>query len=385
MINKIKVSGYKCLMDVPLDFSSLNVFVGANASGKSSFLQALLLLRQSHEDDSLNSLKLTGPLYEGGLATDVLHPESKHEINITVDSSLINFKYDRDKDGAAQSRFLDRGIPTQDSALEQATLRPLFDDQFIYLNAERASPKVTYSLPPAQNNLAGKLGMHGEYTASLLADAAHNIDIAPSWESAVIKLAEAARRLEGLDLGQELKNTGGRLDLMTNIALSWIIPGATFLAEKQNETDSSTLKFIRDTEQTKTPVRATHIGFGLTYTLPIIAGALLLDDGAIMVVENPEAHLHPFSQSRIGVFLAIMASLGKQIFIETHSDHVVNGIRLAVAQGYLPHQNLKTHFFNKPLHGTTAAVTSINCDEDGYMDKWPDGFFDQIENDLSRL
>ncbi|WP_370979002.1 DUF3696 domain-containing protein [Agaribacterium sp. ZY112] len=385
MINKICVSGYKCLKNTPLNVDNLNIFVGANASGKSSFLQTLLLLRQSSQGQSIDNLKLSGPLYEGGLATDVLHPDSKHTIDISINSSKIRFKHNRDKEDATQARVFDRDTPSDDLTLENQNLTPLLGDQFIYLNAERASPKVTYGLPPTEKILAGKLGKHGEYTAALLADAESNVYIAPDWTEVATKLIEAAKDLEGLDLEQELKDSGGRLDLMTNSALKWVIPGACFLVQKQNDTDSSTLKFIRDTEKTRTAVRATHIGFGLTYTLPIITGALMLAKDSIMIVENPEAHLHPFSQSRIGVFLAIMASFGKQIFIETHSDHVVNGIRLAIAKGYLPHTQLKTHFFNKPIDGTTARVTSINCDEDGYMDQWPDGFFDQIESDLSKL
>jgi predicted ATPase len=145
------------------------------------------------------------------------------------------------------------------------------------------------------------------------------------------------------------------------------------------------LRFIRDPFHTKTSVRPTRIGFGLIYTLPIITAALALDKNGLLLVENPEAHLHPFSQSRIGVFLAMIAATGRQIFIETHSDHVLNGIRLAVRNKILPPENLLINFFERPMLESSTSITQIRTSIDGRLKPWPKGFFDQIENDLSRL
>jgi predicted ATPase len=105
----------------------------------------------------------------------------------------------------------------------------------------------------------------------------------------------------------------------------------------------------------------------------------------MLIVENPEAHLHPFSQSRIGVFLALVASTGRQIFIETHSDHVVNGIRLCVSKGFVNHDSIKFNFFDQPSNGDTANMSQISFKENGRLERWPKRFFDQIENDLSQL
>ncbi len=83
------------------------------------------------------------------------------------------------------------------------------------------------------------------------------------------------------------------------------------------------------------PLRPTNVGFGLTHALPVIVACLAAEPGTMLVVENPEAQLHPRGQVSIGRLLALTAASGVQVIIESHSDHVLNGIRLAVKDGLL--------------------------------------------------
>jgi predicted ATPase len=100
----------------------------------------------------------------------------------------------------------------------------------------------------------------------------------------------------------------------------------------------------------------------------------------MLIVENPEAHLHPAGQSRLGRFLARVAGSGVQVIVETHSDHVLNGVRLAaVADSSVPANDVIVHFFD----GDT--VLPIDLGARGDLSAWPTGFFDQIEDDLGRL
>jgi predicted ATPase len=105
----------------------------------------------------------------------------------------------------------------------------------------------------------------------------------------------------------------------------------------------------------------------------------------VLIVDSPEAHLHPRGQSRIGCFLAQAAACG-QILIETHSDHVLNGIRLAVRDGLIAPADVAIYFFecNVPDE-TRSKVLRLLVDKDGNLDLWPTGFFDQSERDLARL
>jgi predicted ATPase len=94
-------------------------------------------------------------------------------------------------------------------------------------------------------------------------------------------------------------------------------------------------------------VRPTNMGFGVSYALPIVLGALTAANGGLIIIENPEAHLHPAGQSQMGIFLARMASAGVQVIAETHSDHVLNGVRRAIGEGVLSSEDAIVHFFGE--------------------------------------
>jgi predicted ATPase len=133
--------------------------------------------------------------------------------------------------------------------------------------------------------------------------------------------------------------------------------------------------------------RATNVGFGLSYTLPILIGILSARPGGLLLIENPEAHLHPRAQVCLARMLALAAAAGVQVIVETHSDHVLNGIRLAVHDGELPAESACIHFFERRTTetGTRSVCTSPTLDGDGRLDPWPSGFFDEMEVSLARL
>ena len=385
MIEYVKIDGYKCLEDSTINCSNLTVLVGPNASGKSSVLQCQLLLRQSADKAGMiNELHLSGPLYEAGTAQDALHPASEHRIKIELKAddgvTKFSFRHDRNDESAAPKRILVAEPPTTLPRILHSK-----DRGFCYLNAERTGPRVSYPLPPDESHLSGLVGKHGEYTAAILARAANGVQI-DGWNDGLADLLSApAAQLDGIEFHEDMKNTSGRLDLVCNQLLGWVIPGAVFQTAENDLADAATLRFVRDPLNTKTSVRATHVGFGLAYTLPIITAALALRQNGLLLVENPEAHLHPFSQSRMGVFLGMVAATGRQIFVETHSDHVINGIRLAVRHGFLKPEDTRINVFSRTLGVDTASITSVEVNDMGRLTPWPDGFFDQIENDLTKL
>ena len=386
MIENILIDGYKCLKDVNINTGNLNVFVGPNASGKSSVLQALLLLRQSADKEgNVSELHLSGPLYEAGTALDALHPAAEHQIKLALKNKDINsdflFFHDRDSQSQANKRLLPAQAP-------QVLPHALYGrgKEFAYLSAERIGPRVRYPLPSDEVHLGGLVGIQGEYTAAILDRASTDGTIVDGWDEKFVSwLSSAPEKLDSLQFHNDLIDTHGRLDAVCNQVLGWILPGSEFKVEEHHQIDSATLRFIRDPRKTKTSVRATHIGFGYTYTLPIIVAALALKPGGIMLIENPEAHLHPFSQSRIGVFLAMMAATGRQILLETHSDHVINGIRLALRYEFISPTQVFINFFKPIVDGDSATVIPIGVRANGRLERWPEGFFDQIENDLSKL
>lgn len=385
MLTSLCIRGYKSLMqsaDIPT--GALNVLVGANASGKSTFLQSLLLLRQSvSKDGVLPALKLSGPLVEAGTAQDILNPESDYrivfEVGVSGKKSVYEFVHDREQEAGAKSRYMH--ATSRFMAPPQISNR---GPRFAYLNAERIGPRVTYPLPPEEFHPAGLVGMNGEYTAALLARCKGGITVR-GWPAVQEAIFNAANGLDSRDLRAVLVESDGRVDLVANEVLEWIIPGARFDADEDDGTDQASLRFFRTWGSTKTSMRATHVGFGLAYTLPILAACLTSEEDALILVENPEAHLQPFSQSRVGVFLGCIAAAGRQLFVETHSDHVINGIRLAVKQRLVSADRVKINHFEKSTEKDRSVITQIDIRDSGRLSKWPPGFFDQIEKDLSRL
>ena len=130
--------------------------------------------------------------------------------------------------------------------------------------------------------------------------------------------------------------------------------------------------------------RSVHVGFGLTQVFPIIVAALSRTEGDLLLIENPEVHLHPAGQAMMGCFLAEVAAAGVQVLIETHSDHILNGIRRAVKAGLLAPEDLAIHFF-RDRDSEGEQVISPTIDRAGNIDVWPKGFFDQFDKDMNHF
>jgi predicted ATPase len=144
---------------------------------------------------------------------------------------------------------------------------------------------------------------------------------------------------------------------------------------------------VFDTLKGKAQYRSTNVGFGITYVLPVIVALLSSSPGALVLLENPEAHLHPQGQAKVGELIARAASRGIQVVVETHSDHVLNGILIAVHAGILKPEEVNLHFFqrtNKP-DDMSSEIISPKVNRDGRLDQWPDGFFDEWDKSLERL
>jgi len=132
-------------------------------------------------------------------------------------------------------------------------------------------------------------------------------------------------------------------------------------------------------------LRPINTGFGLTQVLPIIVAALSSRQGDLLLIENPEMHLHPAGQAQMGRFLAEVTVAGVQVVIESHSDHILNGIRRAVRDDMISHRDIALHFFRQrdsSLPSQKSQVESPRLDCRDNVDYWPEGFFDQFDRDM---
>jgi len=127
-------------------------------------------------------------------------------------------------------------------------------------------------------------------------------------------------------------------DLLSNVR-AWmgeLSPGISLEVQNYPGIQKASVAYEYDTGPEKrftSLLRPTNVGFGITYAFPIVVAVLSAKTGDTLLVENPEAHLHPGGQFKIGRMLALTAAGGVQVFVETHSEHVLNGARIAVKNG----------------------------------------------------
>lgn len=173
-----------------------------------------------------------------------------------------------------------------------------------------------------------------------------------------------------------------------------ISPNVTIDVQETPDKTGYTIKYgyFMDGGKTLRNLRAENIGFGVSYTLPVIVALVSAKPGDLIIIENPEAHLHPEGQLELGNLICKVAQHGVQVVIETHSDHIENAIRVACKKFHdsngsegIDKDNVAIHFFGERTTNYSAISQSVTIDETGFLDYQPKGFFDTIENSLFEL
>lgn len=367
MITSIRLHNFKCFADELLSLAPLTVLSGINGMGKSSVIQAILLLRQSYVSGchEVSGALLNGPLVALGKAEDVLYENAQSDATVSFEIAIDNapsvvWSFDYEKNCEMLP------LNFSDGASSNISNQALFGTHFAYLKAERIGPRTSFPISDHELAKYNPLGNAGEYCAHLLARKERN-------PLEISGLAHA---------GEEVNE----LRAQTEAWLSEIGQNPRIHLQEYPKMDLVNMEFsfIRDGLPSMN-YRPTNIGFGLTYSLPIFVSILSAAPGSLILVENPEAHLHPKGQVAIGKFLALAAAHDVQIIIETHSDHVLNGIRIAVKNKTIKPDKVALHFFDRSKEEPCCAVTTPQLDGDGHLDQWPEGFFDEWEKGLAEL
>ena len=457
MLRRIGLNNFKCFERLDLPCAPLNLLCGLNGMGKSSVIQALLVLRQSFASGELQAgrLVLGGELIDLGAGSDVLFQDAEGDvIRFALDDerqkeggqsricavtgkptggtfapgmdaaarSILNQllwgeasedelsdgRFTRDyprmnpsafrralalarTDGVEKVRQSSKYFPgsivdvtwagmfrysrtgDQLTAVESAAAgsdglslwrdAPPFGGDLHYVQAERVGPRKLYPLSEVAAR-RGDLGARGEYAWNYLNDHQSDLLSADDPRSAD---APGRRLVDVVDHWLQDVSPGAHLQLEAVPAADAVLAGFTF--DRPGDVESRRH-------------RATNVGFGLSYVLPVVL-ALLAPPGALCLVENPEAHLHPRGQTRLAELATRAATAGVQVFVETHSDHFVDGVRIAVRDGLIAPADAAIHYFER--RDGRAVVSSPVIDADGRLSHWPAGFFDQHDENLARL
>lgn len=372
MLKEVKIKNFKSLKEVEINLKNLTLFTGINSSGKSSTLQVLLLIKQNFQiygsliktlELPLTSLKnifqklsINGEYLELGVGKNILYDKAENdilELQLKLTDGQVNFKSDIRESKEEESINCEMSYSKN---IEELFLQ----NNFIYLSADRIVPQSSYKYSK-ESVLRGNLGRNGEYTIHYLAE---NKNLQIPLKELQHPEANSTQLLENVDYW-----------------LSKISRGIKVIPEVNINFQQSTLQYSYGGSE-RLPQ---NIGFGVTYVLPIIVAILKAKKGDIIIIENPESHLHPAGQVEIARLCAKASEAGVQIIVETHSDHFLNGVRVAIKEKDLNNNNALVYYFSRNEEEEKTEVQEIGIDENGKINEWPRGFFDEWDIQLEKL
>lgn len=374
MIQRIEIRNFKCFEILKLPLSELTLLSGSNASGKSSLLQVLVLLHQTiRQNEWSNRLILNGDILKLGKVKDVvnnIHGRQTFVVSIITDSATHQWQFQGEREDMSMRVQYLAGLD-DDADHRHKNLAKLLPsipnvkreicdtlESLTYITAERIGPRDYY--PLEDRSIEQPVGHNGEYAISRLFSLADK---------------KVPKRLIIHDAPPNLMR-------QVEAWMRQFFPGCGLEVALIDRMNAVTLG-VRTSDATEYH-RPVNVGFGLTQVLPILVAVLSANPKDLILIENPEVHLHPAGQALMGNFLAQAASADIQIILETHSDHVLNGIRRTVRKQTLKPKQVSLHFF-RPIKLNFDQVVSPQIDSAGNLDVWPEGFFDQFDKDMNHF
>ena len=425
MIRSIKLKQFKGLRDEEFELRPLTLLSGVNGMGKSSFCQAILLIAQNgglntsiksskgrmytpkpdnrgvgpgmnrhnqfhysyveNVDEAFqteNRFNLNDELVQLGLSGDVLYQYFSNksiEIEFVVDGISLNDNQSEIPEIKLTYKFnaekLDKdylqlsSLTCEENAREFSEPNFNLVNNFFYISADRLGPQDFYQPSYEEVIINRTVGIRGEYTSQYL----------NSFGDEKIPYPQLCYpgTEEDVTIRQQVDHW-----------MSMVRPGVKVETVSSSELNLYGLRYrFRNHTELSNQFRPRNVGFGISYLLPLFVSVLGAEKPSLFIIENPESHIHPKGQAEIGRFIALAASVGHQIIVETHSDHILNGIRVAVKEQILPHDKAQFLFFRQDVQDGLSCLTAdeVTILANGKMVGRPKGFFDEYENQLSKL
>lgn len=237
-----------------------------------------------------------------------------------------------------------------------------------YLGPLRDEPKQFYPLEETADPTY--VGLRGEFTAAVLTANGDG-------------MIQYVSSKDWAEQGPSAKITEATL---TNAVLDWLqfMGVVTGLSSSDKGVSGHELRVSMDLAGEKSH-SLVHVGVGVSQVLPVLVMALIAKPETILIFEQPELHLHPKIQARLGDFLLSVSLSGRQCLVETHSEYLINRLRLKAAKDESDSvsQNIALYYVAK--EDKQASYVRVFVNEYGAIADWPEGFFDQSPREVEDI
>ena len=345
MIESIHISNFKCINSSEIKLNNLTLLTGKNSSGKSTIIQAILLVAHNISNNFKSSFfSPAAPIGTFQEAKNFILNEKTISFKIYSNNEhmVMNIQHDGDSGSHIPDSF-----------------RKLFDN---------SNEKIQY-VPAAR---VGALDLYPKFFATEISPKT-KADFAAHYFEAIKKTILPDDKI--------IDTNSYTLDTQCNYWLKKILDCEM---ETQDVVDSDYIK-IMYSHNRKRPIRPRNIGSGVSYLISILVICLSARKDDIILIENPEIHLHPSAQSSLTDFFTFISNTGVQLVIETHSDHVFNGIRKNIHKNEIKTQDVSVVFFDLDKGTGHSNPVQIEIEKNGKIANHQKGLFDQFNSDLNEL
>ncbi|RYD56267.1 MAG: DUF3696 domain-containing protein [Sphingobacteriales bacterium] len=378
MVTGITLENFKSHRKTEVSLSNLNVLCGTNGVGKSSVIHALLLLRESFfVNDQFAYLDFKSNPVNVGTGKDALYQFSdKNEITFRLNIDHQEFMFSFSSGDADLTKTVMYQAPAANHLYDRAQLsqQSLFGKSCQFISAGRMGPQPSYPKDDVVVEVYNQISViagRAEHFVHFLSSK-RDLDVIPELRSPLTLSSDLlsqttaweAEISEGIDIViQDYGNLGYELRY----------------------------QFQTGTNRGKTDdIKAENVGFGVTYVMPIIVAILSAQPGTLLFIENPEAHLHPTGQAKLTELICLASQAGVQIILETHSDHIINGIlvqckKFETEGKGIDRECTRIYYFKRDQDEHKTICKAVPIEEDGKIIYPPTGFFDQFQIDRNFL
>jgi predicted ATPase len=424
MFTKLRIKNFKCLQDTgDLQIRPLTLLVGPNSSGKSSLLQMLLMLRQTVDSTDMdNPLAANNGWVQMGAYPEFIYKgEYNRELEINLElTEFMPLRITREEHGprklyvkavfcynrkTTQIELKEREISLDNETCERVVrrkgkkysavlsylereeqkewrrddVRPIkFYDFGLTLKRGEKLEDIRKTFPPVnlfrrpafiiEREFRGLfyLGPLREFPKRFYVTSGQAPqDVGTRGERAVDVLwfshRSASKRVRKIE--EEVRNWFREFGIAADMRLDHVGRGNYY-------------RVVIIDPATGVETNLADIGFGASQTLPIIVESFYAPLGSVILIEQPEIHLHPKAQSILGdLFIKAAGEAQRTFIIETHSEHILARVRRRIAEKRIGKENIAIYYFEPTSDGTRIHEVTLN--EQGQYESFPEGFFEE--------